>query len=203
MAENVLFMIEGGKALEMVKHYIAEKKRVRAANAVIAEELGVEDIFVDRVNGTIIAVRFPGKRHPDFTKETKRGAWPKKGTDWHRRFADQVGYENQSALISETFGVPLSISYASATGESHGWRCIGGMLNECGFLWLSEDGPYAMWIPDIQGEVTRDLAKGYSVAEPALSFVPVFDDCRRIEQEEWDIFVAQHNLAKKRAAATA
>jgi hypothetical protein len=203
MAENVLFMIEGGKALEMVKHFISEKKRVRAANAMIAEELGVEDIFVDRVNGTIGAVRFPGKRHPDFTKQTKRGAWPKKGTDWHRRFADQVGYENQSALISETFAVPLSISYKSETSESHGWRCIGGMLNECGFLWLGEDGPYAMWIPDVEAEVASDLAKGYSVAEPARSFTPAFDGCRRIENEEWDILVVQHRLDRKRAQAAA
>lgn len=203
MAENVLFMIEGGEALEMVKHYIAEKKRVRAANMVIAQELGVEDIFVDRVNGTISAVRFPGQRHPDFTKETRQGSWPKKGTDWHRRFAEQVGYENQSALISETFAVPLSISYKSAAGESHGWRCIGGMLNECGFLWLGEDGPYAMWIPDVEAEVASDLAKSHSVAEPALSFAPVFDGCRRIEQEEWDILVAQLKLARKRAAVAA
>jgi hypothetical protein len=203
MSENVLSMIESGKALEMVKHYIAEKKRVRAANVVIAQELGVEDIFVDRVNGTISAVRFPGKRHPDFTKETRRGAWPKKGTDWHHRFADQVGYENQSAIISETFAVPLSISYKRETGESHGWRCIGGMLNECGFLWLGEDGPYAMWIPDVEAEVASDIAKGYSVAEPARSFTPAFAGCRRIENEEWDILVAELKLARKRAAVTA
>ncbi|MGC5808004.1 hypothetical protein [Ralstonia pseudosolanacearum] len=57
--------------------------------------------------------------------------------------------------------------------------------------------------PDVPGAVARDEAKGYAVAEPAKSFKLEFEGCRRIEQEEWDILVAQHKLEEKTARTVA
>jgi hypothetical protein len=201
MAEKLIFMIESGKALELVKHHISERKRVSTANRDLIGDLQVDQYWTDLSDGTLRAISFKDAAHPDFTKPTKHGSWPKKATEWAKRFAGQKGYDDPSCVIAEAFSVPLSIGYR--TGAGHGSRLLAVPFTECGFLYLSKDGPYAMWIPDVPGEVKADLAKGYAVEEPALSFIPVFEGCRRIEKEEWDILVAQHKLAEKRAKADA
>jgi len=197
--KNVIFMIEGGRALEMVKHHIAEVKRVAEQSRALALELGVERIFTSLENGTLLSVEFPGKVHRDFTKPSKHGSHPKKGTEWAKRFDAQQGYECPSYVISDALGIPLSISYSLSNG-GHGSHMIGYPFSECGFLYLSADGPYAMWVPDVPAIVASNEAKGYTVEEPAKSFKLEFDGCRRIEKEEWDFLVAQHNLEKKRKA---
>ena len=197
MTEKLIFMIEGGKALDLVKHHIAERQRVSAANRALIGDLQIDEYWVSRHDGTLSAVSFKGDTHPQFTKPTKHGSRPKKGSEWARRFAEQNGYSNPSDVIAEAFSIPLSISYGVGTGD--GWRRIGFPFSECGFLYLSSDGPYAMWIPDVAAEVRADHDRGHTVAEPARSFTPHFDGCRHIEQEEWDILVAQHKLAKKRS----
>lgn len=193
-------MIEGGKALELVTNYIAEKLRVHEECRAIAKELGVDEIFVSNRDGTVIAVMFKDKVHSDFGKAGKNGSRPKKGTEWARRFAAQQGFVDPSTVIAEAFAVPTCVSYGIKDGGT-GFRGIGNPFFECGFLYLGKDGPYGMWIPDVPAEVKADLDRGYTVDEPALSFVPSFDGCRRIEPEQWDILVAQHALAKKRAVA--
>lgn len=200
MSKSVIFMVESGRALELVKQHIAEKRRVRDEVRAMAIEIGSERTFSDRLNGVIGGIDFAGSPiHPDFKKPNKYGAsYPKKGTEWARRFKAQVGHPDPSQVISKEFNVPLSIGYKTDDGE--GWRCIGGMLRECGWLYLSADGPYAMWVPDVEAEVAEDIARGSTVKEPAASFVPKFDGCRRIEDEEWDILVAQQALAEKLAA---
>lgn len=203
MADNLLFMIEGGPMLPLVRQHIADVTRVREANKQLLEplhkEYGVERASVDPEKGTVLAVVFPNKVHPDFTKPSGRSrtSSPKKNTEWASKFAAQEGHESASSTISTTLNVPLFIEYSGKGGR--GSRVIGGFFNECGFLYLGEDGPYAMWIPDVQKEVAADVARGYTVAEPAASFKPEFPGCRRIEDEEWDILVAQHKLAEKKA----
>ncbi|KGV86540.1 hypothetical protein X879_1953 [Burkholderia pseudomallei MSHR3951] len=197
--KRVLFMIEGGRALELVKNHVAEAKRVRARVRALALELGVEQIWTDRETGVLRSVRFPGKVHPDFTKPTKNGSHPKKGTEWAKRFDEQKGYECPSYVIADALGIPLEIRYGNTGG--HGFRCIGLPFSACGFAYLGEAGPYVMWVPDVPAEVAASEKGGYTVAEPAKSFKLEFDGCRRIEDEEWDILVAQHNLAKKKATS--
>ena len=197
--EHVIFLIEVGRALELVKQHIQEARRVREAVKAMALELGVQRIRTDLQDGTLRRVIFDGARHPDFAKGDKNGSWPKKGTEWAKRFDAQVGYPNQSKTIAEAFGVPVSVEYAK--GQSIGYSMIGHPLRECGFLYLGEEGPYGMWVPNVPAEVAAYEAKGYTVAEPAKSFKMEFDGCRYIEREEWDIIVAQHNLAQKRARA--
>ncbi|QNB13467.1 hypothetical protein G5S35_17740 [Paraburkholderia tropica] len=199
MSDNVIFIIESGKALDLVKHHIAEKQRVARANRDLLKELGVEDAWISRDDGTVLRVRFKSSIHPQFTKADKNGSRPKKGTDWAKRFEAQKGYANQSSVIADAFDVPLSISYGKP-GNATGWRCIGLPLCECGFLYFGENGPYALWVPDVEAEAESDRAKGYEVAEPAASFRLEFDGCRRISREEWEFMVAKHNLEKARAA---
>lgn len=203
---NLLFMIESGPMLELVRDYIAQRVRVLEANKVLIEplrkEYGVERASTDRRNGVVLGVVFPKNIHPDFTKPKGRHniSYPKKNTPWAKLFAEQKGHPSQSTMIANKFGVPLSLGYKSADG-GEGWRCVGNMLAECGFLFMGPDGPYAMWIPDVPGEVAAEEARSHTVKEPAKSFRPEFPGCRRIETEEWDILVAQHNLAEKRSRA--
>lgn len=195
-------MIEGGKALDLVKQQIEDKIRVARECNAIARELSVEDIYVSNMDGTLLGVLLKGDVHPDFKKPDRKGrSFPKKGTAWAKRFEDQAGFTRPTTVISEAFGVPLSIEYRSKDGEWSGARCIGNPFHECGFLYLSKDGPYAMWVPDVPGEVAESEKAGQTVAEPAKSFKLEFEGCRRIEPEEWEILVAQHKLAEKKAKA--
>ncbi|MFT0533970.1 hypothetical protein ACMHYJ_14245 [Castellaniella hirudinis] len=197
---NVIYMIESGKALDLVRHHIAEVKRVRQQNHDLAEELGADRYRVRIGDGVITTVEFKERIHPEFTKPGKYGSRPKKGTEWAKRFAAQEGHASESSVISEAFNVPLRISYQGE--DCHGSSCIGSPLQECGFLFLSVDGPYALWIPDVRAEVEQRERQGYTVSEPAKSFDMQLEGCRRIEREEWQILVAQHELEKKRAAKT-
>lgn len=204
MAGNAIFMIKGGKALELVKQHISERQRVARERSDLARELGVEDVYISNMDGVLLGVRFKGAVHPDFKKPDRKGiSHPKARTAWKERFDAQKGFPRPTTVIAEAFDIPLSLQYGHTEGDGHGWRSIGNRFNECGFLYLSVDGPYAMWVPDVPQEVTEAEARGLTIAEPAKSFRLEFDGCKRIEKEEWDILVAQHNLAKKRAAATA
>lgn len=72
MSSNILFMIEGGKALELVKAHIANKKTVRTAVPEMATELGIEVGVTSRLNGNLIGVVFPGDRHLTSRHRTAR-----------------------------------------------------------------------------------------------------------------------------------
>ena len=199
ITKSVIFMVESGRALDLVKQHIAERRRVSGDVRAMADELGTQSVFTDRSSGVLTGIDFGRVApHVDFKKPNKYGAsYPKKGSDWARRFKEQLCYANPAEVIAREFDVPMTIHYKTDGGE--GWRHIGGMMAECGWLYLSADGPYAMWVPDVEAEVAEDVARGNTVSEPAASFVPKFDGCRRVEHEEWDILVAQHALAKKQA----
>jgi hypothetical protein len=202
MSDNVLFMIERGKALELVKKHIAEKRRVADERVVLARELGVEDIYVSRFDGTLTGVMFKDAVHPEFKKPDRKGvSFPKKGTAWRARFDDQKGYPDPSSVISKAFSIPLVIEYGEKGDEFSGWTRIGNPLQECGFLYLGAEGPYAMWTPDVPQEVKKAQERGQKVKGPALTFKLEFDGCRRIDREEWDLLVAQHNFDRKRKSA--
>ncbi|CAE6821998.1 hypothetical protein R70006_06246 [Paraburkholderia domus] len=200
--ERVFFMIESDKALDLVKQYIADVRRVRDEVTSLVEEIGAERYMISQSDGRLTRVDFGARpRHPDFKVPDKYGCYPKKGTQWAQRFNDQKGHELASTLIAETLSVPLSINYNQKGGS--GSRRIGYPLNECGFLYLGEKGPYAMWVPDVPAEVAADVARGLSVDEPARSFLLQFEGCRQITIEEWQLLVAQHNVEKMKARAAA
>lgn len=198
---NLLFMIEGGRALEMVKAHIAERERVREEVRLLAKELGVESVYTDRSSGVLMGAIFYGAPHPDFKKPTGRHgvSYPKKGSSWGKRLSAQNGYASPARSIPEEFNIPLQIAYEYDGGN--GWRMLGNPLSECGFLHLGPDGPYAMWIPDVEAAVLDHESRGQIVRDPAKSFRPAFDGCRKIESEEWEILVLQHKLKVKQAAS--
>jgi hypothetical protein len=197
---NVIFLIEGGKPLDLVLAHIAERQRVRGEVAAMFEELGAKQAWTDRTNGRLLAVEFRGAPPDGWTKPDRKGkSTPTKGTAWAARLKAQRGYPNPVNVIAEAFGVPLVLE--TKTEKSHGWTRIGSPLTECGFLYLSVAGPYGMWMPDVPAAIAKAEAEGCEVMEPAKSFRMEFDGCRRLEPEEWDILVAQHKLAAKQAAA--
>lgn len=209
--KNALFLIESGPALDLVQRHIAERVRVKDEVNVLATELGAERISADRLTGVLLGVVFKDKIHPDFTKPRRvdGASFPKKKTAWAKRFAAQTGHENQTEAISRLFNIPLSLNYSNGQG-SEGVSMIGSPFQECGFLYLGKEGPYAMWVPDVPAYVAEyekkrdclDESKvGYTVEEPAKSFKLEFDGCRRMLNEEWELMVAQHNLNQKRRAA--
>lgn len=195
MPSSAIFLIKSGKALEMVKHHISERLRVREQSREIAAKVGCERVFTDRLDGTITGFDFSGRAVPEgFRKPKSRtsASYPKKGSAWADLLRSQVGHASPPSTISEAFCVPLSLGYE--TGNGKGWRCIGNMLQECGWLYLSESGPYALWIPDVELEVKSDRDQGHTVLEPAASFKMEIPGCRRISQAEWDLMVAKHQV---------
>lgn len=197
---NAIFLIEGGPALQLVRDYISDRGRVNTVVAGLAKKLGISRATTDHRTGVLQGVVFDGEIHPDFRKPDRRGvSYPRKGSPWAKRVKEQVGHADQSRLIAQTFGIPLSIGYTgrSAGGEEYeGWRRIGSPLTECGFLWMTHDGPFAMWTPDVPAIVAAARANNETVAEPAASFKLEFAGWRRIRCEEWEIMVLQHRLQK-------
>lgn len=194
--------------LELVKHHISEVHRVNEDNWKILKELGFENgasVCTNRFNGEIISIRFPkGKLPEGWTKPDSKGhSRPKAKTEWHKRLHAGTGYKEVVPLIRESLGIPCTIHYhgKDITLGSSGSCCMGNPFVECGFLWLSDDGPYAMWTPDIPAIVAQYEADGYTVEEPVKSYKLEFEGCRRIEKEEWEIMVLRHNLEKKGKAA--
>lgn len=196
---DLYFLIEGGKALDVCQAFIAERHRVVGENIALARELGVKHFCVDPLTGTVTHVRFPATPHHDFCRPDKFGRRaPRNGSHWDKRFRAQRGHDSDTQLIQKKLGVPCGFSYHGAKGS--GSTCIGRPLSECGFLYPSEKGPYAMWIPDVAAHVARYVAQGWTVDEPARSFKPEFDGCRPILQDEWDRMVEDHNFAAPMAA---
>ena len=203
MSKNAVFIIESGRALEMVKEHIADRQRVRSANQMLAEDLGIEEATTDRRTGVMSGVVFKNTVHPEFKvpKRRDRVSYPKKGSEWEKRFAAQTGWRDPSEWISTEFSIPLSIRYAT-DGGGHGWSRIGHPLVECGFLFVSSDGPYAIWAPDVPAIVADRLAeREMSIDEPAKSFKFNIDGARRIDREEWDFIVAKHRFNEKQKEA--
>jgi hypothetical protein len=202
MTTDAVFIIEGGKALSMVQNHISECIRVQSNVNALARELGITEGRTDRTNGVLMGVVFPATIHADFTKPKKRNgaSYPKKNTPWAQRFSEQKGYQDPAKRIAQEFSIPLVMNYHlmdSGRGVGSGSSCMGSMLVECGFLYLSEQGPYAMWTPDVPGLVAARATSGITIDEPAASFKLEFEGCRRIAQEEWETLVLQHELQER------
>jgi len=196
--EQAIFMIEGGAALDAVKQYIQDKISTQERNVRLATDLGVDKVCLN-FKGSVYGVAFEGERHPDFKVPNSKGlSFPKKGTEWHKRFAEQLPGPDGESIVSELFSIPGQINYESKDGVFTGSRCLGNFLNSCGFLYLGKDGPYALYCPDVPAEVAKDEANGDIVAEPAKSFKMEFEGCRRVSRDEWDLLVLQQRVAKEK-----
>lgn len=206
--KSIVFLVESGKPLEMVKQHIAEYRRVAREASHLATELGISKYQRDRDTGVMTGAYFEATVHPDFKKPNRRGvSYPKRGSQWERRLSEQVGYENPAHLIAEAFGIALSLQ--TRRGDEQGWRAIGSPLSECGFLWITREGPYGIWAPDVEAEVAMSMADGWTVTNVPTNYKVEIPGARRITREEWDYLVAKHKLeeqqrqAREEAAAVA
>jgi hypothetical protein len=199
--KSAIFLIESGKPLQMIKQHIEEVVRVRSKVRQLCESLGVTGAYTDQRNGVLLGVVFNGKVHGDFSKPKRNVSYPKSGSVWGEKFSKQTGYADPSDQISKAFNVPMHLEYVSPTGSGN--RCIGAFLNECGYLYLSKEGPYAMWIPDVAAEVAEEELRGNTPCEKTKSFKMEIEGCKRIEDEEWEIIVLQSKLAKKKLGSMA
>lgn len=202
-SKNAIFLIEDGKALTLCKQHIDEVRRVTKDVAALLEELGVERCTRDRLTGTLSGVVFEhnGRLHPDFKVPNAKGvSYPKRHSEWAKRLAAQKGYTPDSEVISKEFGVKGYLSYQCGDGGS-GFRSIGNPFKPCGFLYMSEQGPYAMWVPDIVAIAADMAANGEMVKASDVPTKLEFEGCRRIEREEWEIMVLQHKLQQKQKSA--
>jgi hypothetical protein len=192
------FLVEGGRALELAKQYLADIERVRNEVREMSLELGITHGVTSRLDGTLMAADFPGEVHPDFKKPDRNGhSYPKKGTAWHARLENQKGWANPVKLITEEYGIPLSIPYKSPDGE--GWTSIGIPLKECGFLYPCPEGPFAIYAPDVPAYVEEMKAEGKTIKEEKVrDFEFDIPGTRRITREEWDLVVAEFKVAKQR-----
>jgi hypothetical protein len=193
-----VFLIEGGKALEVIKQHIQETLRVHRDIKVLCDELGVEDICTDRTSGVLTRVVFKDKVHKDFTvRDGRSTSRPKNGTEWCKRFDAQKGYRHCSAVIEEQLKVVSRLNVITAHG-SESWRHLGNLFYPSGFLYMSPDGPYAMYMPDLPRECEAIEAQGETILNLPTRELQ-FEGCKRIEKEEWEIMVLQHKLAEKKA----
>lgn len=196
--DNVIYLIESGEPLRLVKHHIAEVQRVHKEVCALLAELGTDRASTDPFTGVLTCVVFPGAVPDGWTKPGRKygTSHPKKGTAWHKRFQEQVGHPVVSTSIREAFGVPTHISYTTDTGN--GFTRIGNSFFPCGFAYPSAEGPFALYVPDVVGHLKEAQAEGKTVTnEDALAWTGKIPGARRIEPEEWDILVATHKLKEK------
>ena len=197
MSLSAYYLVKSGKPLALVKEHIKHVQKAHQQGVALLKELGAEKGWPDRKDGRILAVAFKGGvGHPEFTKPGKNGScYPKKGTEWSKRFKAQAGYPSITKIICETFNVPTFIE--KKNGDFHH---IGSPLNECGFLWISLEGPYCMWIPDVEHAVARFKSRSPLVGL-AAEFKGVIPGAKRILEEEWELLVKQHEVddLKKKA----
>lgn len=200
---DLYFAVEGGTTLELAVAHVEKRLSVIRGNTEIAKEIGAQRFVVDISKGTISGVVFDGKTHSDFKKPNRRGvSYPKKGSEWERRFSDLDGYDACGYGLADTLGVPTVISYESET--SRGSAVISPDFNSgVGFLYLSAAGPFVLYIPDIAAVVADYETRGYSVSPECKSFKPEFDGAKPILKEEWELLVAKHKLAQAEKAVAA
>lgn len=201
---DLYFAVEGGATLELARKHVAERAAVEEVNRALAKELGAERYAVDYATGVLCGVIFPGKPHSDFKKPNKNGvSTPRARTAWGARLASMKGYDRRGFSLAKALGVPTDISYRK-DGTVRGAGCISdGFSSGVGLLYLSEDGPFALYIPDIAQVVADYEARGYTVCDECKNFKPDFDGARQILKEEWELTVARHKLAEaeKKVAA--
>jgi hypothetical protein len=185
MLPDVIFIVERDPALSVAREHFAAKRKADAVVEAIAAELGITRVYRNKHTGEIAGVAFADTRHPDFNEPTEGVSFPKPGSDWAVKLARHTGYPDQAMLISETFSIPLTVDYTNPDGTGCWSDPLGSSLAECGFIELQENGPYAIWVPDVPGHVANYKEAGYVVKEPANSYKLQLAGCRRLSLDEW------------------
>jgi len=91
------------------------------------------------------------------------------------------------------------IEYKRESDGVEGWGSISRSMGAgCGFLYLTVEGPYCFYMPDIAERVQYYTDQGYTVD---IDYPTEFDGARPILKEDWELIVAQHAVDEARAVA--
>lgn len=199
--KNLHFLIEApGPAMTLITNWLAERDAVLARNKVLADDLGVTKYHFDRDTGVLTGALFETAPVPtDWRKPGKHGiSWPKKNSDWAKRIAAQVGHRKASDLIRETLAIPTYMQCEKADGSRRGID-MGHWFEPCQFATVGMTAPYLLVIPNVAFYVAEAEAEGWVVPAAVKAFEPVFEGCRRIARDDWDLMVLQRKAAQRQA----
>ena len=199
-----VFLIESGRALELAQQWMQEEHAQRRQAREIGQELGVSRVYLSFDTGVVLGVYFGDKLavHPDFRKPNRKGAsFPKKHSGWAVRLAQQHERKLTMAQVNKELGIPDSLCVRHAADGSEIWRMLSSPVNPSGFLSLSDQGPFAIWTPDVDDAIRQEREAGNEVLTFPKDFKFIIAGTRRILPEQWDLMVAEHRLAKAAQAA--
>lgn len=206
MSNELYYLIESGSALAAVKSYIEDRQRVHQNCLDAAKELGVDVASYDRDTHAFKAVEFKDRSsvHIDFTlpKRNNNLSYPKKGTEWDRRFKTMGLKRTAEQIIHDLFKIPSTISFSKSGTDTYGSRMIGDRIQQTGFLFLSPNGPFALYAPDVKLAIKQCEDEGYTVNQEIKDYDDNLPGCTKINKEDWDLLVAKHQ-AKKAAESHA
>lgn len=200
---NAIFLIESGPMKALVHQHIADRLAVAKRIRAMADELGGDEVVLgvttDSMTGAPRAFRFKGTPPQGFKKADSRGfSYPLRVSGWAERFHEEKGHAVAEQVIAKALGIPLQIETRDKGMEWTGSRHLGNLLNACGWLYLTQKGPYAFWCPDIEAERKAERARGRIVTGPCARFKMEFEGCKRLLDEEWELMVAQYKLRQAR-----
>lgn len=192
MSSDLYFLVEGGKTLELAKAHIAARYATHERNAQFAGRFGATKWRESIFDGTVHSVRLDGP-DPSFRKADRFGfTMPKKTSPIWKEWQAQTGYDRMGGALAQELGIPHVIEYRSE--DSNGWSSVSGDFSAgTGFLWLGRDSPICLYVPDVATLVQEYREKGYTVD---TTWPEEFDGARPILKEEWELVVAQFNLAE-------
>lgn len=199
--KNLYFLVESGQMLDLAKRIADNFQAVHEANLAYVRGVGGVAFQASSWDGRVYAVKFEGEAPAGFKKPNKRGCCePKKGSKYAADMAELPVHMDVSREISRLLNVPTDLHY-SQKGKWSGVTSLGHPFFPCGILWFKLDGPYCIYIPDVQHYVREKEETGSTVDEPAKSFKPEFEGLRQILKEEWDLMKARHKADQEKQAA--
>lgn len=193
---NKYYLIESGPLLDAVKECIEMKAKTREATIRFCERIGVEK-YRAGFRGTPISFIFPGRVIKGFTQRDRHGnSHPKKDGPYYEEWRNIPEHQNSTSVIQSITGIPLFYSYTTTIGN--GSSAIGDIF-PCGFLYLSAEGPYVMYVPDIAKyfEEFKEQTPDAVIKDDADKWQINVEGITEISQAHWELMVAQHKVEQE------
>ena len=194
------YLITDGPLLSAVKTSIKMKRELLESAHAFKDERGAKSFFLSHVEPAVKGLLFDkGVKLPaDWKKPDERNfSEPYKKSEEMRLMNSLPKGQNDRDVIYEITGIPQEFEYKKGKPESRaydwGYARAGIPLNEHGFLYLSDDGPYCLWITDLKKVIQDEyLDRGYSVSENVLKWEMNVEGITEISQEKWESIAGAH-----------
>lgn len=191
--DSPLFPIMQSAAKEIMK--------VRDKSFDLAEELGAIKMTTDRRTHVLSGVVFPDVRTipSDFTKPARRThlSYPKKGTAWAKRFAEQTPAPDIQNLIEANLEFPRFLSFKTPEGVKGETVLMTRTGSRCDAEWLSPKGPFCILLPDLHATAKDLKARGDKVARKDLAYAYDFPGMKPITENEWTLIGAEFDVKEE------